>query len=332
VCEHLQRVQKSRDQVNLHLNHVISDLTGEPGLAILDAILKGKRDGAVLARLRNDRCKAGEATIAKALRGDWRGEHLFTLRQSLAAWRYHPTLVTECEAETTRQLAALTTQSAAEPPKRTKNGTPSPTHRCAVSCSRSSPSAEVRSDGASLQPPAHLPERSRDRRGQIRHAGARRLVAGLCPENRSSGGRKLGTATRPGLQSAGDRAADGRAVALPGTEPCWETGSAAYGSSSARRAQSPLPRTSSSGCSGPWSSTAARSTPRASVIPTNNGCAVSTRCASKPRRSASRFKLSNHGCPNFAWKNCTGRPRAARGRAVAKLGFREPRAVGLGVI
>ena len=66
--------------MNLHLHHVISDVTGETGLAILDAILKGERDGAVLARLRNYRCKASEATIAKALRGDWREEHLFTLR------------------------------------------------------------------------------------------------------------------------------------------------------------------------------------------------------------------------------------------------------------
>jgi transposase len=77
-CEHLQRVQKSLDQMNVHLHHVISDITGETGLAILDAIVKGQRDGKVLAKLRHHRCKASETTIAKALHGDWREEHLFT--------------------------------------------------------------------------------------------------------------------------------------------------------------------------------------------------------------------------------------------------------------
>jgi hypothetical protein len=37
----------------------------------------------MLARHRNYRCKKSAAEIATALRGDWRPEHLFTLRQSL---------------------------------------------------------------------------------------------------------------------------------------------------------------------------------------------------------------------------------------------------------
>jgi hypothetical protein len=45
--------QKALDQMNIQLHHVISDLTGTTGLAIVDAILSGERDPAKLAKLRD---------------------------------------------------------------------------------------------------------------------------------------------------------------------------------------------------------------------------------------------------------------------------------------
>jgi hypothetical protein len=41
---HLQHMQKALDQMNLQIHHVISDLSGVTGLAIIDAILAGERD------------------------------------------------------------------------------------------------------------------------------------------------------------------------------------------------------------------------------------------------------------------------------------------------
>ena len=38
---HVQHIQKALDQMNLQLHHVISDITGTTGLAIIDAILDG---------------------------------------------------------------------------------------------------------------------------------------------------------------------------------------------------------------------------------------------------------------------------------------------------
>jgi hypothetical protein len=101
-CEHLMRVQKSLDQMNVQLHHVVTDITGETGLAILDAIVGGERKAESLARHRNHRCKKSEAEIAAALRGDWREEHLFTLRQSLEAWRYHQKLAQDCQEQIDR--------------------------------------------------------------------------------------------------------------------------------------------------------------------------------------------------------------------------------------
>jgi hypothetical protein len=51
------------------------------------AILSGERNPFTLARLRHERIKASEEVIAKSLVGDYRIEHLFTLRQSLTAYR-----------------------------------------------------------------------------------------------------------------------------------------------------------------------------------------------------------------------------------------------------
>ena len=127
ACQHLLRVQKSLDQMNVQLHHAVTDITGTTGLAILDAIVAGERDPKALARLRDYRCKKSEAAIAKALRGDWREEHLFTLRQSLQAWRFHQSLMTDCEQEIAALMADLEDRPGepepepGEPPKKTRD-------------------------------------------------------------------------------------------------------------------------------------------------------------------------------------------------------------------
>ena len=87
AATHVHHMQKALDQMNLQLHHVISDIVGQTGLAIVDAILAGERDPSILAKLRHERIKASEAVIVKSLEGDYRAEHLFTLRQSLTAYR-----------------------------------------------------------------------------------------------------------------------------------------------------------------------------------------------------------------------------------------------------
>src|SRR3974390_2369218 len=92
AATHVHHMQKALDQMNLQVHHVISDIVGQTGLAIVDAILDGRRDPLKLAKLRNERIKASEEVIAKSLVGDYRPEHLFTLRQSLAGDRSSQTL------------------------------------------------------------------------------------------------------------------------------------------------------------------------------------------------------------------------------------------------
>jgi transposase len=107
AAEHVQHMQKALSQMNLQLHHVLSDLTGQSGLAILDAILAGERNPQALAELRDPRVKATPETIIKSLVGDYRREHLFTLRQSLEAYRHYQTLIAACDHEIEAYLQDL---------------------------------------------------------------------------------------------------------------------------------------------------------------------------------------------------------------------------------
>ena len=143
---HVHHMQKALDQMNLQLHHVISDITGLTGLAIVDSILEGERNPFVLARLRHERIKASEEVIAKSLVGDYRTEHLFTLRQSLTAYRSYQRLIDDCDREIRRCLdefhapqATSTDSHADHQPHDSKQRPPGPlTPGCALSSNASS--------------------------------------------------------------------------------------------------------------------------------------------------------------------------------------------------
>ncbi len=103
----VQHMQKALVQMNIQLANVISDVVGETGQKILRAIVAGERDGQALARLKNSRIRASEAEIAKSLQGNWRGEHLFALKQALDAFDFCATQLAECDAQIQAQLQVL---------------------------------------------------------------------------------------------------------------------------------------------------------------------------------------------------------------------------------
>jgi len=96
---HTQRMQKAFNQMNIQLHHVLSDITGSSGRAIIEAIIKGERDPKKLSALRDPRVKASVETIVKALQGDWRKEHLLTLKQNYEAWLFYQQQITELDEQ-----------------------------------------------------------------------------------------------------------------------------------------------------------------------------------------------------------------------------------------
>lgn len=200
---HIQHMQKALDQMNLRLHHVISDITGQTGMAILDRILAGERDPVTLAKLRDKRIRASEETIIKSLTGDYRREHLFTLRQSLAAYRYHQTLIAECDQEIQQSLAVIESKIDLQQHQLSK---PKDRHRPR----RNELRFDVRSElfrifGVDLTGipsintlTAHtlLTEIGPDL-SKFANCAAFTSWLGLCPDNRISGGKVLSAKTRP---------------------------------------------------------------------------------------------------------------------------------------
>ena len=110
----IQLMQKSLEQMNLQLHKVLSDLTGVTGMKILRAILAGERNPVVLAQMKHPLVKSSEDTIAQALTGDWRIEHLFTLRQAVELYEVYQEKIKACDQEIEKYMQSLESRKEAK--------------------------------------------------------------------------------------------------------------------------------------------------------------------------------------------------------------------------
>ena len=107
VGDWLRRMQKSLDQMNVRVHRAVSEIDGVTGMAILRAIVEGERDARKLAKMRDPRCSKSEEEIAEQLRGHWREDHLFSLRQGLKMYDCIQERITEYEKQILRKLAEM---------------------------------------------------------------------------------------------------------------------------------------------------------------------------------------------------------------------------------
>jgi transposase len=198
-------MHKSLTQMNVQLQHVISDLTGLTGQLILEAILAGERDPVTLAKLKDPRIKASREILARSLRADWRDEHLFTLRQSHETWQHYQKQVTACDGQIEQQLAAFDARvDVATHPL----PTPKSSHRTAQ---RNEPRFDARTESyrvlgvdltavSGFQTPTVLvlvAELGPDFAAKFPSAKHFASWLGLCPDNRVTGGKVTSSSTRP---------------------------------------------------------------------------------------------------------------------------------------
>lgn len=128
---HILHMQKALKLMNIQLPEVLSDVTGQTGMAILRAIVQGERRAEVLAKLRHPGCKKSEHDIIQALTGTWRDEHVFVLQQSIDLYDYYTSKIVECDARIDRQFSTMKPRFEVEgeppaPPKaRAKKGSKS---------------------------------------------------------------------------------------------------------------------------------------------------------------------------------------------------------------
>ena len=203
AAEHILHMQKALSQMNVQIHHVLSDITGTSGQAILDAILQGERDPVALARLCNVRVKSPREKVAQALQGDYRWEHLFTLKQSLEGYRFYRKQIASLDVEIRQRMGDLPSAAGQREP------IPSRTKPTAFQRKRNDPSFDLRGElyriaGVDLTDVPGIsaataqvilteigPDLSR-----FRNASAFASWLGLCPEKRESGGKILSCHTR----------------------------------------------------------------------------------------------------------------------------------------
>ena len=204
ASSHVQHIQKSLTQMNLQIHHAISNITGVTGLAILDSILAGERNPEILANLKDPRIKADHKTIVKSLTGDYRSEHIFTLKQALQAYRHYRQMIRDCDTEIERHLnefeSRIDLDNPSEPPPKPRrrprdNG---PVFDLNMHMHRLLGIDLSRIDGISdLTAHVFFTEVGPDL-SKFKTANHFCSWLGLCPNNKISGGKILSSRTRPG--------------------------------------------------------------------------------------------------------------------------------------
>lgn len=101
------RMIKSLEQMNLKLNHVLKDITGKTGMAIIEAILAGERSAKKLAELRDYRIKSSPEEIELALEGNWKTSQLYALKVQKDRFDFFQDQLKEIEGEIEKTLEQM---------------------------------------------------------------------------------------------------------------------------------------------------------------------------------------------------------------------------------
>jgi transposase len=119
AAAHVQHMQKALTEMNIQLHKVISDITGVTGMRIIRAILDGERNLVKLAQMKDPRIKKSKETIAKALEGDYRPEHLFALKQAVELYFFYHHQIDACNHEIEDYLKQLESEIDSDPDVKT---------------------------------------------------------------------------------------------------------------------------------------------------------------------------------------------------------------------
>ena len=131
AASHEQHMQKALERMNLKIHDVISNLTGVSGLKMIEAILAGERNPAVLLALCDPQIQRNKAgRVRAALEGTWKDEHLFALRQACELWQSYQKKITECDqaiAAVLQELVGPEDPKHPTPPAGKRSGINAPT-------------------------------------------------------------------------------------------------------------------------------------------------------------------------------------------------------------
>lgn len=108
AASQVQKMQQAMERMNIKFHDVISDLVGVSGLRVVRAILKGeRRPGELLALCDVQIQKKKADRVKESLRGCWKKEQLFALRQGLELWETYQQKIADCDRELETLLREL---------------------------------------------------------------------------------------------------------------------------------------------------------------------------------------------------------------------------------
>ncbi len=215
ASQSIQHMQKALTEMNVQLANFISDISGETGLRIIDAMLSGQRDPEQLAALKDRRIRASTAQLAGALQGHWKAEQLFVLEQARLTYAHYQEQISQCDEAIQQQMRAL--------PSRTPQCSGlAQTGHGADPQAATGPSAQAQAGafslGEELRRIVGVDLTAIDGIGPVTAQvilselgtdmspwpSEKHLASwlGLCPDHRISGGRILGRSTRPVVSRA----------------------------------------------------------------------------------------------------------------------------------
>lgn len=117
AATHIRMMQKAMEQMNIKLQNVIADITGKSGQAIIRAILEGEHHPEVLVQLLDGRIKANREVVIKSLKGVWKEENLFELKQSFDLYHAYRKKIEECDEQIRAHLTTKIHEFKNEVPK-----------------------------------------------------------------------------------------------------------------------------------------------------------------------------------------------------------------------
>lgn len=100
-------MQKAFEQMNIKLHNVLTDITGKTGQSIVKAILAGERNPENLVINIDPNVKASKEEIKKSLKGIWREEYLFQLKQAYDLYLIFKEKIRECDIQIEKTLKTL---------------------------------------------------------------------------------------------------------------------------------------------------------------------------------------------------------------------------------
>lgn len=108
AASQVQKMQQALERMNVKFHDVLSDLTGVSGLKVVRAILDGEREPARLLALCDVQIQQKKAkAVRESLRGCWKDEQLFALRQALELWETFQQKIAACDRQLEAQLREL---------------------------------------------------------------------------------------------------------------------------------------------------------------------------------------------------------------------------------